>query len=613
MRRIGYYLILILTLLVDSALRLNGQVAVLTGHNDNARTGANTNESVLSPATVNSNSFGKLFAQPVDGPVYAQPLYVSNVTIPNKGEHNVVFVATMHDSLYAFDADTNAGSNAPPLWHKSFINPAAGITAVATTDAVDFPGQDCRTFVGEIGIVGTPAIDLASGTLYLVARTKEPLPPPNNQTLTQVQRLHAIDIATGNERPNSPVAIAATVSGSGVGSVNNTLSFNPARLMQRPGLLLAGGVVYISWCSYCDLDPYHGWVIGYDAQSLQQVGVFNTTPNATRGGIWMGGAGLAASADGGIYCVTGNGTFDTSLNPQNFGDSFLKLTQGAGLVLADYFTPHDQAAMDSADDDLGSGGAIVLPDSVGSVDHPHLLVGCSKLGKIYLVDRDNMGHFSAANDNQIVQSMNLYSLQSGAPHFFGLPAYFNSRLYLQGVGENLKAYSFANGQLSSTPASQSTESIGFRGATPSISASGTVNGIVWQVAPRDTVAPSLRAYNAEDLSQKLYDSYANTVAGMPDQFNYVKFVVPTVAGGKVFVGTIDSLAVFGLHSKIQSITRDGTSGIVHLTYTGPQGTIVQVSPDLIHWTDLGPGTSTGTGTFSLTDSAGPKTRFYRIR
>jgi len=585
------------------------QVNVLTCHNDNARTGLNPNEKILSPVTVNSNSFGKLFSLPVDGPVYAQPLYVSGVQIPNKGTHNVVFVATQHDSVYAFDADSNTGSNAVPLWRKSFINPAAGITAVPASEAAG--GPNCQTFVGEVGIVGTPAIDAASQTLYVVARTKE----PNNQTIVQVQRLHALDITTGNERPNSPVAVTASVPGTGAGSSGGFIQFNPFQELQRPGLLLVGGVVYLSWCSYCDIDPYHGWVIGYDAQSLQQVGVFNTTPNATRGGLWMGGSGLAADATGAVYCVTGNGTFDTNGTPQNFGDSFLKLAQGAGLTVADYFTPFNQGTMDSADEDLGSSGAVVLPDSIGNLSHPHLLVGCSKLGKMYLIDRDNMGHFNAANDSQIVQVVQFYATQLGTPHFFGVPAFFNNRLYVQGVGEPLKAFAFTNGLINASPVSQGLETLGFRGATPSVSSDGSSNGLVWVVAPYNTLSPGLEAYNAENLAQKLYDSFQNSQAGQPDQLSYIKFVIPTIANGKVYVGTTDSLAVFGLHSKIKSIARNPGSGTVQLVYTGPPATTVQVSVNLIQWTDLGTGSPVGTGTFSFTDSAatGQGVRFYRLR
>src|SRR6266699_3209513 len=548
-----------LVMALGSVSPLAAQVSVLTQHNDNARTGLNASETLLTPANVNTNWFGKLFSQPVNGPVYAQPLYVPNLAIPNQGTHNVVFVATQHDSVYAFDADTNAGTNASPLWHDSFINPAAGITPV-TVSSGDV-GPDCTTFVGEIGIVGTPVIDAARGTLYVVALTKE----LTNKTYVLAQRLHALDITTGNERSNSPVVIDAVVPGTGDGSSGGMVRFDPARELQRSGLLLAGGVVYIAWASYCDNDPYHGWILGYDPRTLAQVSAFNVTPNGSKGGIWMAGAGLSATADGTLYCVTGNGTFDTKANPTNFGDSFLKL-QATNLTLLDYFTPFNQATLNSDDIDLGSGGAVLLPDSVGSVSHPHLLVGCSKEGKLYLLDRDNLGHYNTANDSQIVQEFSL-----GSP-VFGLSAYFNGRLYVQAVGQSLKAFAFSNGQFNTTPISQSTEQVTFRGTTPSISANGTTNGILWLLAPEPPAGiTTLRAYNADNLSQKLYDSYTSMPANSSNQISFVKFVVPTTANGKVYVGTANALAVFGLWSRILSITRDRVSDSVHLVFVPPTG------------------------------------------
>ena len=590
-----------------------GQVNVLTVHNDNFRTGLNTNETILTPTTVSSNGFGKLFTRNVDGPIYAQPLYVSNLPIPGKGVHNTVFVATMHDSVYAFDADSASGSNVPPLWHRSFINPAAGVFAPITTDATDFPFQDCHTFgPGEIGIVGTPVIDVTNQTIYVVARTKEQLPPPNSQTYTQYHRLHALDITTGNERPNSPIIITGAVAGTGVGSSGGVIPFDQKKHIQRPGLLLVNGIVYISFCSYCDLDPYHGWIMGYNAQTLQQVAIYNVTPYGTRGGIWMGGAGLAADAEGSIYCITGNGTFDTTPGPQNFGDTFLKLIQTTNLVVADYFTPYDQATMDSLDEDLGSSGAMLLPDSAGSQAHPHLLVGCSKLGRMYLIDRDEMGHFNPLNNGQIVQEVVFYSLRPSSPHFFGAPAFFNNRIYVQGVGEFLKAFAISNGVINPAPVSQNSDIVSVRGATPSISANGTNSGIVWEMV----VNPGLRAYNAENLSQKLYDSFVNTQAGMPDSIpSYVKFEIPTVANGKVYVSSGDSLTVFGLRSIIKSITRM-PAGTVRIVFTAPVGipTSVQVSPDLVNWTNLGPGTPTGNGIFSFEVSLEEgASRFFRVR
>jgi hypothetical protein len=577
------------------------QINVLTQHNDNARTGLNTNETVLTPTNVNLYGFGKIFSQPVDGPVYAQPLYASGVNIPGKGVHNVAFVATMHDSLYAFDADIKM----PALWQASFINPAAGIAPDTAVDAAS-PYGNCLTFVGEIGIISTPVIDAASGTIYVVSRTKEPL---------QVQRLHALDISTGYERSNSPVVITAAVQGTGDGVTNGYVHFDPKREIQRPGLLLVGGVVYISWASYCDYGPYHGWIIGYNAQTLEQVSVLNVSPNGSAGGIWMSGAGLAAASDGSIYCVTGNGTFDTSQSPGAFGDSVLKLIQGTELTVSDYFTPHDQSSMDMQDNDLGSGGAMVLPDSVGSGTHPHLLVAAGKDGKFYLLDRENMGHFNAANNSQIVQELPFYSLQSGPPHMFGLPAFFKNRLYLQAVGEVLKVYEFTNGLINASPLSQATESFGFRGDTPSVSANGTTNGIVWQLTPGNTFVASLRAYDAEDVSHKLYDSIVTTQAGLPDQVSYVKFVVPTIANGKVYVGTKESLAVFGLRSVIWSATKQSNPDSIHLVFSGPVGmnNVVQTSGDLVHWTTLGPGSPAGPGTNTFDDPLLiPGARFYRI-
>jgi hypothetical protein len=344
---------------------------------------------------------------------------------------------------------------------------------------------------------------------------------------------------------------------------------------------------------------------------LQQVGVFNDTPNGSDGGIWMAGAGPAAAADGSIYCISGNGTFDTGANPQDFGDCFLKLNPSPSLTVADYFAPTNQAMLEALDNDLGSGGALVLPDNVGSATHPHLLVGAGKEGKIYLLDRDNMGHFNSTQD-QVVQEVRLGATE------FGLPAFFNNRLYFQGVGLPLEAFVFSDGLLSATPVSQSTDrEVGFRGATPSISANGISNGIVWELLATTVYGvTSLHAYNAENLSQKLYDSLASLQAGAPDRITFVKFAVPTIANGKVYVGTSNSVAVFGLRTMIWSVTNDLASGTIRLVFSGPTGmpNILQASDDLAHWIDLGPGTPTGTGTFSYSEaiSTVTRTKFYRV-
>jgi hypothetical protein len=608
--RIVASLVLIVSLL--SPVVLSAHVNILTAHNDNGRTGANTNETILSPSTVGSNSFGRLFTQPVDGPIYAQPLFVSNLPIPGKGTHNVAFVATMHDSVFAFDADAASGANSAPLWKTSFFNTNAGVFVPITTDATDDPGQDCHTFgPGEIGIVGTPVIDLNSQTLYVVARTKELLPPPNSGTYTQYHKLHALDLTTGAERPNSPVLVDGVVPGTGAGSIGGFQHFDQKKHIQRPALLLVNGIVYVSFCSYCDLDIYHGWIMGYDATTLQQLAAFNTTPNATEGGIWMGGAGPAADTSGAVYCVTGNGTFDLGANPQDFGDSFLKLVQTNGNLLAwDYFAPFDQGTMDSGDEDLGASGVILLPDSVGSALHPHLMTGSGKTGKIYLVDRDTLGHFNSANDSQIVQETPFYTLRPGTPHFFGAPAYWNGRIYIQGVGEYLKAFGIANGAINTTPVSQNNDIVSIRGATPSISANGNTGGIVWELS-----VTTLRAYNATNLTQKLYDSALNVQQGWADQISsYVKFTVPTPANGKVYVPSGDSLVVFGLHTI--NLTRISPT-VLRITYTAPSFNTftVQTSQDLTHWTNVGSGTSAGNGTFyyDITIDPNATAKFYRVQ
>jgi hypothetical protein len=608
---------LVIGIVICGELTLRAEVNVLTGHNDSARTGLNANETILTPINVNSNGFGRLFRQPVDGPMYAQPLYMSNAPIPNQGTHNVVFAATMHDSVYAFDADSNAGSNAPPLWHTSFINPAAGITAVSAND-VAAPFGNCLTFVGEVGIVSTPVIDPATRTLYVVARTKEPT-VPGSTTFVQVHRLHALDATTGEERPFSPVVVTARVPGTGDGSSGGFLTFDTARHVQRPGLLLLNGIVYIAWGSYCDYPTYHGWMMGYDAQTLAQVGACSTTPNARNGAIWMGGAGPASDDAGGIYCMTGNGTFDASANPKDFGDSILRLSEGASMAVADYFTPFNQQNLDQADYDLGSGGVVVLPDSVGSAAHPHLLVGCGKEGKVYLVDRDNLGRFNPNNDSQIVQTLPAFTVPSGPDHYFGVPAFFKDRVYFQPVNASMQAFAITNGQFNPVPLSKATDrELGFRGATPSISANGTTNGIVWEIRLESGPTTLMVAYDAEDLSHELYNTFASIKVGSPDQTGtFVKFTVPTIANGKVYFGTVESLVVFGLRSIFWSFVHNRATGMVDLVFSGPTGgtTLVQQSPDLVHWTDLGPGTLRGDGTFALSDpiSLAQPVRFYRLR
>jgi len=494
-----------------------------TWRNDNARTGQNRQELLLTPATVNPAKFGKVFSFRVDGEVYAQPLYVPNVQVPGQGARNVVYVATEHDTVYAFDAD---GRTTSPLWAKSLI-PAGG-----TTVPLPSPDLVCPDIIHpEIGITGTPAIDPQTNTLYVVGATKE------NSNF--VQRLHALDIATGAEKFGGPKAIQASVRGIGAGGDGQgNIPFDSLRQNQRAALLLSGGRVYIAWASFCDTDPYHGWLLGYAAANLQQVAVFNATPNGTEGAIWQSGAGPSADSNGNIYVITGNGTFDRDTGGVDFGDSFLKLNANLTTV-HDFFTPFNQALLSEADLDVGSGGALLLPDQPGA--HPHLIVGGGKEGKLYLVDRDNMGKFHSGDDSQIVQSFSV-----SPEGFFSTPAFWENNIYIAGNGDFLKAFRLSGGLLSTTPTSQSSAFFGYPGATPAISSNGSTNGIVWvlQTEGFATFEPAiLRAYDATDLSVEVYNS---TLAGPRDQAGpAVKFAVPTVANGRVYVGTGNEVTVYG--------------------------------------------------------------------
>jgi len=515
--------------------------SVLTYHNDNARTGQNLTETSLTPQNVNAASFGKLFSVPVDGAVYAQPLYVPNVSIPGQGTRNVVYVATEHDSVYAFDADASG----PPLWHVSFIDPTNGITTLSTTDV----GR-CTDLKPEIGITGTPVIDPTTGTLYLVARTKE-----QNGT-TFVQRLHALDLTTGAEKLGGPVVIRATVDGTGVDSVNGEIPFDAQTQNQRSALLLQDGVVYIAWGSLCDVPPYHGWIMAYDSQALSQAGVWNSTPNLSStpngtlagGGIWASGSGPAGDGNS-IFFATGNGAFDVSQG--DYSASVIKMgppTAGVFSV-SDYFTPFNQAALNSKDMDLGSGGALLLDQPFGSPQH--LLFLCGKEGKLYVIDRDNMGRFNSASDHVF------QSIPEANPGAWNSPAWWNNTLYLGGATEQqaslpdtLKAFAFdpVTSMLSTTPSSQTALSFHFPAPTPSISANGSSSGILWMLEESSFEDNSgqavLRAYDATNLANLLYSSSDNPTRDSPGLS--VKFAVPTVVNGKVYVGTRNQLSVFGL-------------------------------------------------------------------
>ncbi|HEV3255509.1 MAG TPA: S8 family serine peptidase, partial [Gemmataceae bacterium] len=534
---------------------------VLTYHNDNASTGQNLTETVLTPANVNSTSFGKLFSTAVDGQVYAQPLYMAGVNITmgaNQGIHNVVVVATQHDSLYAIDAD-----NGTLLWQVSLLHAVHGGTVTSVPNG-DVNSSDISP---EIGVTSTPVIDPTTGTIYVEAKTKEVVGGTTNHYIHQ---LYAIDIGSGAEKFGSPVVIAdsigdtyvsgPTVNGTGDGSSGGTVFFDALRQMNRSGLTLLNGTLYLGFASHGDNGPYHGWVLGYNAANLQPTAVFNTTPNGGLGGIWQSGGRIAVDSNGFLYFETGNGTFDTTLNAQGFpingdyGDSFMKLAvdptstptnqniNGWGLKVVDYFTPFDQANLNNGDIDLGSGAPLILPDSVGSAAHAQLLVGAGKEGRIYVIDRNNMGHFSPTTDNVVQETPN--DTISGS---FDTPAYFNDSIYYVG-GSNIgnpndvgKTFSISNGVLSTSPTSQGPDSYAYPGSTPSISANGSSNGIVWDL---DTGTNQLRAYDASSYAKELYTS-AQAPNNRDALGTVVKFTVPTVSSGDVYVGTANSLVAYG--------------------------------------------------------------------
>lgn len=500
--------------------------AVTTAHNDVLRTGQDVNETKLNPNNVNVSSFGKLFSYPVDGYLYAQPLYLPNVSIPGGGVHNLVLVATEHDSVYAFDADSNAGGNGNPLWQTTFIDPSQGITTVSSQDV------NCDAIVPEIGITSTPVIDVSTNTIYVLAETKE-----NGAFF---HRLHALDLTTGAEQTGSPVTITAQVPGSGVGSSGGVITFDPLMQLNRPGLLLSDGTVYIAWGSNCDNPPFHGWVMGYDRSTLTQTSVWATTANGELGGIWMSGAGIGADASGNLFVPTGNGTFDTSGTPVDFGDSIVKIASGgSSFAPSDYFTPYDEGSLEAGDIDLGSGGALLLPDQPGA--HVHEVIQVGKEGTLYLVDRDNMGHFNANNNSQIVQSIT-GELQA----VLSSPAYWNGNVYIGGIQDALKAYSLTDGLLSLTPTSETGVTFTYLGPSPSVSANGSTNGIVWALFTDSNLNDGnevLYAFDATNLGVELYDSNQNSMRDLVG--GAVKFATPTIANGKVYAGAAQQLSVFG--------------------------------------------------------------------
>ena len=493
---------------------------VITSQYDNARTGANLNETHLAPGNVNVQHFGKLFTLHVDGDVYAQPIFLGGVEIPGKGRHDVLFIATEHDSVYAFDAYGNPSS---PLWQVSFVKDGWG--TVPARDA------NCPFIAPEIGVTSTPVIDPDTGTLYVLARTRTSGLLNNNYA----QRLHALAVTTGVEKFGGPAEIKASVRGKGTGSSGGKLDFNPLRDNPRAALLLNRGAVYLAWASACDVGPYHGWVMAYDAHSLRQKAVFNASPDADDSGIWEGDTGLAADKAGNVFLATGNGQFDAAKGGRDYGDSLLKLN-GESLALSDYFAPYNVAELDASDSDLGSGGTVLLPDQPGA--HPHLAVIEGKGGVLYLIDRDHMGRWQPGNNSHALQTI---AVPTGV---FGSMAYWNRSLYVLSDGDALRQFDVGDSRLS-PKASGGRPGVS---ATPTVSANGLKDGIVWILRSKtwnggDQPA-ALYAYDAANVSHELYNSEQN--AGRDRAGLTLRFSIPTVVNGHVYVGAKREVDVYGL-------------------------------------------------------------------
>jgi hypothetical protein len=535
----GFCLVfLVVALTLRSALPTRAvspsQPAVLTQHNDNARTGANLRETILNTSNVNSKQFGKLFARQVDGQIYAQPLYVPQLTMSDKLSHNVVYVATQHNSVYAFEADNP--DQTKPFWQVN-LGPSA--------PALDFgkPGDGpYHDILIEVGITSTPVIDPMNQTIYVLALTKE----GNNY----IHRLHALDLVTGKEKFKGPVAIKATIPGNGIDSVDGQITFNSKQQLQRPALLLSKGVIYIAFGSYDDNPPYHGWLLGYDARTLKQVSVFNTTPNGEEASIWQSGQGVAADDMGNLYLEAANGTFSASTGGSDFGNSFIKLKPSSNaLIVQDWFTPYNYAQLNDLDLEVGSTGVMLIPGT-------DLLVGGDKQGILYLLHRDNFGHLQTKSKEQITQALQVTEGGNihGTPVFWNSPE-FGPLIYVGGEHDPVKGFRLADGKLQLPPTTRTAGPTpkGMPGAIMSLSANGSEpgTGILWVSHPyygdanKDTVPGILRALDASNLDRELWNSKQDEKAD--DVGFFAKFVPPTVVNGKVYMASFSNqLVVYGL-------------------------------------------------------------------
>ena len=513
-------------LLLASLLVASLDAQIITSQYDNARIGANIHETILNPRNVDVKRFGRVFRLSVDGDIYAQPLYLPSLAIPGKGTHDVVFVATEHDSVYAFDA---AGAPKEPLWKVNFTDVAKGITTLSMESV------HCPFLNPEVGITSTPVIDAQSGTLYVLVRTKE--------AGSFWQRLHALDVRTGREKFGGPVVIRASVES----RVKSLFGFGPTQTVEflalhenpRAALLLDRGTVYLTWGSSCDVGPYYGWVLAYDAHTLRQKGALNTAPEAALSGIWQSDTGPAADEEGNIYTITGNGVFNAASGGRDFGDSVIKVgLTTAGLAVKDYFTPSDQEQRNRTDADLGSGGPLLVPPQLGS--SVRLLIAVGKGHELFVLDRERMGKFRLGNNRHALQTVRL------GGGVFGAPAYWNGHIYVSAEDDVLKDFRIEGDRLALS--SQGEMRFTHPGAIPSVSANGSQDGIVWLIETirghTSNTPAVLHAYDAQDLSRELYSNEQNS--GRDRAGAALHFTIPVVANGRVYVPASRELDVYGL-------------------------------------------------------------------
>jgi hypothetical protein len=519
----GALLLLAAALLVHQSQAAN----VLTQHGDLARTGANIAETVLTPFNVNSNNFGKLFTDTVDGQIYAQPLYVENLSISG-GIHNVIFVSTENNSLYALDADTGGTT----YWHANLGAPYT---------------SSCGDLTPVVGITGTPVIDVSSGTLYV--DTKLAAGP--------AQKLHALDITTGHEKFGGPVTMAAS-------------SFSAALQHQRPGLLLVNGVVYLGFGSHCDQGSYHGYVLGYNATNLTQVAAFNVTSTGSQGSVWSGGMGPAADSSGNLYIMTGNGSFDGT---NNFGESMIKLN--SALAVQDYATPSNWASLNAGDADFGSGGPVLLPT--------HYAAGMGKDGNIYLADVNNMGrvgHFA-----QVLSAQSAGDTVGASPVYWRGPS--QQYVFASHSNSKTRSFVFTGTNILATPLGTASFSQSDRCGGISLSANGTTNGVLWEIGSDS----NLRAYDAVNFPKQLWSGSVGS---------YVKMTCPTIANGKVYVGTTANLGVWGL------------TNFLYIQAAPPNAVLNWAAGSLLQATNVFGPWATNTAASPYTVSPTNRQMFYRL-